>query len=397
MAKKKSAEDLIDIPAVKEAVRDIVENTVRDVDFKRLTYDSAGKPLVEGISAGIRDNGFMAADAMKTVMKELDLQLQLGAVDNEKYYRYMEEYRNSFFDKGTSGWWEYTLKILEYEGIMRDGQISGIKALSQNIENEKNRIISVYGELMSQAAASVSELERSTAAMKKKLETLYEPYTTQKFRINDDTLILENGVWMHMRDKVYTKTELSNLNEISAQMKLYADLLSEIKNIGGVPADFFRYLRDLPIEDGIELSSLLLKNDAAALGDYVKSWQALKDTEASVTSTLFADDYKALKTEYGSLGDDIVNEIILSLGNLPASFLENGKISAEEFGKGFTNELSRVMTDINRVITQYTTEINLEPQSGGFTASYNFYGSGQTVAQQLAAARLETELNALRN
>ncbi len=396
MAKKKT-EPEIDIAAIKNAAREAVENALDDIDFSRITYDSAGKPLVEGIAVSIKDNAYMAEDAMKTVMKELDMQLTLGAIDSEKYYKYLEVYRDNFFEKGSSGWWEYTLKLLEYDGYLTDGRLTSLQTLEDSIQSEKDRILQIYSELTEQASASVAELEKSMSSMQKKLSSFYKPYTTQKFRIDDDSLIFENGAWIKQSDKVYTKNTLTDLNEINTQLMTYRTMLEEIKNTGGVPTDFFRYLRDLPINDGMTLSSLLLQNDSAALADFVQSYNALKDTERYITSSLFSGDIEELKSTFGTLGEDMINELKLSIEDLPDTFFENGKLSAEEFGKGFTDRLDTVMSEINSIISSYTADINILPQTSNYTASYNFYSSGQTIAQQLSEARLEETLRELRN
>ena len=387
IAKSKKPE--IDLASVKEAVRRAVESAVSEVDFSRLTYDAAGKPLVEGIAVGIRDNAYMASDAMKSVMKELDLQLSLGAISNEKYYKYMEAYRDAFFEKGSSGWWDYTSKILEYEGVIADGHLTTLYATEKNIETEKQRIIEVYTDLISQAKTSAAELERSVASMRKNLDNYYSPYSTTKFRIKDDTTVLRNGVWVKTSDIVHTKNSLTDLNKINSELENYLDMLMQIKEGGAVPSDFFRYLRSLPVEEGMNLANLLISE--GNLDEFAAAWENLQNTEKTVVSELFADEVAALSQTYGNLGQSLKDEIENAVGSLPKSFFKNGELSAEEFGKGFTSALYGVMEDINRITADIS--INTTPS---YNANYNFYGSGQTVAQQLAQARVDSELAELR-
>ena len=402
MAKKKKTAE-IDISAIKRQVREIVESAVESTDFTRLTYDSAGKPLVEGIAVGIRDNGYMAADAMKAVMKELDLQLQLGAISADKYYKYMEEYRNSFFTKGTSGWWEYTEKILEHEGILTDGVLTSVAAAQKQVEEtekmieaSKKRVINAYTEIAKQAKLSLSELTRAQETMRGKLDKLYEPYTTQKFKINDDGLIFENGVWMRAADKVYSKTSVNSLEKPMQLISEYTELLEKIKSIGGVPEDFFRMLRDLPVEQGITLSSMLLREGEDAVRAYAADWEKLQGLEDLSAAKLFSSEFEELRDRFGTLGDDIVSDLKSAIGTLPDGFLEEGKLSAEELGSGFNSAIGNVMTGINDIIAKYTADISIEPSSAVYNSSYTFYGSGQTVAQQLADARLADTVDRLR-
>ncbi len=393
MAKKKIN---INIAAVKEAVEAAVAEAAESDEVSRVSYDKLGKPLIEGIAAAIRENGFMATDAMKTVMEELNLQLRLGALSTEEYYRYMEAYRDNFFDKGTSGWWEYTLKIMEYEKSIPVSIGEGFKTTEAIINAEKERIIAAYREIASRGEVALAELERSASAMEKKLNSLYEPYKSQKFTLPGDDLIFDNGAWIRQSDKVYTKNTLTDLGAVTEKMEAYAVALEEIKGMSGVPADFFRYLRDLSFEDGMNLSTLLLNADEAGVESYIREWERLKATSKSVTGTLFAEDIQLLKESYGSLGEDLAGELERAFGDIPMTFFENGKLSAQEFGKGFCDKLTGIMEDINDFITRFTTEIELSPSSVTRNASYNFFGSGQTVAEQLAEARVSEALEEMR-
>ncbi len=81
----------------------------------RLMRDEVGKPLVDGIAVGIIDNEYKVSDAIQNLFDNLDLELDVGAIDEAEYYRRLEFLRDEHIKAGTKQWWDYTKKLIDYE------------------------------------------------------------------------------------------------------------------------------------------------------------------------------------------------------------------------------------------------------------------------------------------
>ena len=86
---------------------------------------------------------------------------------------------------------------------------------------------------------------------------------------------------------------------------------------------------------------------------------------------------------------------------MPESFVEGGIDSAKAFGEGFLQSIDGIIDAIKIEIADKLGEINgqISVEYGKpnvYNSSYNFYGSAQTVSQQLEQARIADTVNRLR-
>ena len=96
-------------------------------------------------------------------------------------------------------------------------------------------------------------------------------------------------------------------------------------------------------------------------------------------------------------------ELEKTFGTVPDSFFDLGEDSADSFGEGFTSRLKAIFTNMQNAVT--STMASMSPVLVGgagvgsvstYNASYNFYGSGQTVSQQILAAEQHAEITRMR-
>lgn len=92
-----------------------------------------------------------------------------------------------------------------------------------------------------------------------------------------------------------------------------------------------------------------------------------------------------------------------AFGGSVADFFDYGVKSGESFGQGFRQSVETGMAEVK--VSVYNTMRELYPLASATgnvsnitysSPSYNFYGSGQTVSQQLSEARIADTVNALR-
>lgn len=81
----------------------------------RVTRDDVGKPLVEGIAVGIKENSDTVSNEFQRMLNDLKLKRDLDVINDAEYYAELEKLRNNYLKKGTSDWWQYTKDIIDYE------------------------------------------------------------------------------------------------------------------------------------------------------------------------------------------------------------------------------------------------------------------------------------------
>nr|DAH37248.1 MAG TPA: minor tail protein [Caudoviricetes sp.] len=96
-------------------------------------------------------------------------------------------------------------------------------------------------------------------------------------------------------------------------------------------------------------------------------------------------------------------ELEKTFGTVPDSFFDLGEDSADSFGEGFTSRLKAIFANIQNAVASTMASMSPVLVGGGtvgnistYNASYNFYGSGQTVSQQLQASRQHSEITRMR-
>lgn len=96
-------------------------------------------------------------------------------------------------------------------------------------------------------------------------------------------------------------------------------------------------------------------------------------------------------------------ELKKTFGTVPDSFFDIGEDSADSFGEGFTSRLRTLFVNMQNAVASTMASMSPVLVGGGSTgnistynASYNFYGSGQTVSQQLQAVKQHSEITRMR-
>lgn len=96
-------------------------------------------------------------------------------------------------------------------------------------------------------------------------------------------------------------------------------------------------------------------------------------------------------------------ELEKTFGTVPDSFFDLGEDSADSFGEGFTSRLKAIFANMQNAVAGMQASMSPVLVGGGtvgnistYNASYNFYGSGQTVSQQLQASRQHSEITRMR-
>lgn len=362
----------------------------------RISYDSAGNMLIEGIPAKIKEETYKVSDEFKRKLKELELSYKTLAVSEEEYYKRLESLRDTYLQKGTEKWWTYTKKLISYEDKLIE---SNEKATQKALEEEKKLITETYDDIASHIYKTQESLIKAQSAFTEKLRDEAEVSSTKK--------IVFKSLGEHGEDLIFKETNLEDLEAKKQELKEYYNLLSALRNRGKETfgesgfTDFFNMVRNLSVSEGAGLSKILLKENDESFLDFVGDWNEIQSLTESYTKDLFSDDTKKAI----SASADYIKRTLQEAGlSVPEDFFKSGAQSAIKFGEGFMTEIEGVLNDIKRGfdallpygnITQDGKNVS-NSQSNVYAPVYNLYGSGETVSDMLRTAANQALVDKLR-
>ncbi|MBR2500166.1 MAG: hypothetical protein IKB60_03710 [Clostridia bacterium] len=358
----------------------------------RISYDSAGNMLIEGIPARIKEETYKVSDEFKRKLKELELSYKTLAVSEEEYYKKLESLRDTYLQKGTEKWWTYTKKLISYEDNL-------LKANEKAVEEEKKRIIDVYDDIASHIYKTQESLLKAQSAFTKKLRAEADVSSTKK--------IVFEGLGSHGEDLIFKETNLEDLEAKKKELKDYYNLLSALKTRGNEVFgesgfyDFFDMVRNLSVSEGAGLSKILLKENDEGFSEFVGDWNEIQSLTDGYAKDLFSGDTKRAINESADYIKRTLEECGLCV---PEDFFNSGAQSAIKFGEGFMAEIEGVLNDIKRGfdallpygnITQDAKNVS-SSESSVYAPVYNLYGSGETVSDMLRTAANQALIDKLR-
>ncbi len=274
--------------------------------------------------------------------------------------------------------------------------VNGLRMQADKIKTalkvQKTAIINDFDEIAKRATSSLSEIEKATQKMEQKMIAfggLFEK-RTEVFKNTGPGGSAE----------VFERTIL-DLSQERKELEKYADLLQKVKGMNGVPQELFSAIRDLSVSDAIRYQEALLGMTEGERSAYLADWQAIQRLSAETAKSSYAEETReVLKT--------IEGELESWYGTIPAGFLRQGALSAEQFGAGFVSKLADLQDTLQGVVVSLlTSPVEAVPLGSGAGTSHvqnthnNTYvlkESGETVAQQLqviASAEIVKRLRGL--
>lgn len=362
--------------------------------------EKIGKVLFEGMKEVPTPNSGILRKLAANMVKVIDAKNKAGVISEQEYYKKLENIRDRYLNKGSVEWWKYTAKIGEYE--------------SRVLEEHANAVAAAYEELAGSAMEDISNLaveaEKTFENILKQKEEFAEKlsdyggfYSKHKVTIKNagPGMQLIDGSWIDQKDIVFDYVKFADFEKQVKVLAEYRDALIAIKERGNVPTEIFSAIRDLSVEDGLDVATALLKMPEGEFKKYVDGYVAKKRLENEIANDIFNEDIENAKTYYQETANDLLEELSKSFEKVPESFIDGGIDSAKAFGEGFLQSIDGIIDSIKLEIAEklgdISTQISAEYEKPNvYNSSYNFYGSGQTVSQQLEEARLTDTVNRLR-
>lgn len=371
------------------------------------TGKKAGELFAEGIGSGIAEHTGTARSAMEQLSEELldsqkdyfgekqKLEKEIAEAEeatqqsiyrsrlrNARTIRQMENLQNSErlrLQKKANQ--EYVDALEEH-----------LAAVERQIQLQKDAIVNAFSDIAQRATKSLEELEKARTKMENKMADY-----GQLFKQKTVTFI-SNGANKNKEVFVDTVVDLSKEREALEQ---YASLLDAVKGKQEIPKELFRSILELPIEEAILYQEALLSLDENDLAKYLEDWKKIQEI-AKVTAN----------KSYGETTQEVLSTVETELaewyGTIPAGFFQEGMLSAEAFGQGFSNKIAALKEVLNQAMQTLVPVAAVEHgpllsavgssavQNVQNSMTYILSSTAETVAEQLRSIRAHAAVEQLR-
>ncbi len=343
----------------------LAENTEEWLDATQELYE------------GLKD---LEEDELKERKNTLDYYHDIEAINDEKYYAELEKLRDEYFEEGTDDWRDYTEKIIKYKKSLADDMTDAIE--------------DAFDDMIDALEDARDELDDKKAETIEDVMGVGELFSTGTVELSNGE-VLDYASWADM-DKRREYIE----GYFNTMQKLKDLLLSSGAELDDVNA-FMEQVTANGVEEALLAANTLL-NSGKALDTFGK-WNDLGDFIEEQTELLYGADEAALEEQGVQAAESFCEEVARILNEkgaeVPETFLDIGEESGEKFGAKFCEKFNDAIANARDVLTNFYAELQakLDTLSGGsYSSVYNFYSSGETVAQQLSAARDDAAINKFR-
>ncbi len=333
--------------------------------------ESATKSYLKAVEKALKE-------ARDKEFRDIDFAHQMGYMSDEEYYNKLAILRDKHFEKGCEEWQKYTLKINKYQ--------------VQLVEKQKADIISLYDDISREAKKSITAVEKKQETLLGKLSGASPLATkhTSVFKGQGAGLVLDDGVWKNHEDFIVEEYRPTDFKaEAEKLTRLYRALSAVMDK--GVSAEFWNQFTGLSADDMLGTANAILSMSDEEFSAFYSSWQGYQDIAGKTAYKMTQPDRESIIAEYGSLGDDLKSSLTEAFGNIPDTFYEYGKLSAEEFEKGFASRINTVQDFVDKGGSTGPYPEGAD-EGGGTDESdatgevnniYNFYGSDKTDGERL--------------
>ena len=322
-------------------------------------------------------------------LKSLKNSYELGLISTEQYFSQLSDWRDRYFETGSTEWQSYTTEILKYNKKLAEEQE---KALSDASETVSESIKKQYDELL-------KEQEK----LRGKLSD-YGGISRKNTIVGDDTEI--------------EFTTLADMNGEIELLEEYGRLIGAVKervdsfwrtDTGDAATDelntalrsgYFEQLRDMSVEDAVDFANALLGASDSKLGEYLSGYAKKQELAEHISRNLFSDEVQdAANSAARNLGSEFTNALEDELEGLSGKFFSSGEEACKSFGEGFLSNLETVLDELSAQIAagaasllsggSVTTGSNVENNT-----SYNIYGAA-SPAETIRLLREREEMKQL--
>ena len=387
----------MNIKKILSSALDSIKGSIIDMGKEKI-----GQVLLDGVSAGVTANIKYASKLATRAVKEIDALYDIGVISEQEYFKRLTQIRDEYLAEGCEDWWKYTGRIGEYETRVLTENAEAVAAAYEEMLGSATTDIE---QLASAAEATFDQIAREKESFAQKLSDYGGLYSKGTVTIKNagPGMQLINGSWIDQKDIVFDYVEFADFEKQVEVLQDYRDALMAIKERGDIPHEIFDAIRNLSVEDGLEVANAMFEMSDEAFQKYIDGYKRKKGIEQEISNEIFKDDVERAKEYYRFATDELMEDLKKSFETVPETFFDEGIESANAFGEGFLKSIDGIIDAIKIEIEGKLGEIGLNLTAGYenagsniYNSSYNFYGSGQTVSQQLEEARTADTVSRLR-
>lgn len=377
-------------------------------------------------------------EAMDKELNDLDWLLNTKEISEAEYYNRLAEYRDKYFEEDSEEWRQYTLKInsyrqkesdkardkefdqlkkqREYEQITEQQYYEKLAELrDQYFEEGSDEWEAYTDEIRKYNKSVVDELKNEIASVQGKLmggRSLIQTVTIK----DQEGKVIES----FKRGSVIDSKDAERFRDLALQIKemglegeaaaLVMDTITEAMGSGGIEGvknanETMQTLLDMPREelqaliDGWSAIEELYNEGSTALVSIDDTKQAVNESVDAVKGGL-----ETVETEAENSRQRMEEKLKESLKkDMPELFAAGGEESGDAFWSAFFAQMQEMVAQAKSDLVAHMSANIPALATGGtgvttanYSATYQFYGSGETTAQQLQAARNHATIERMR-
>lgn len=315
--------------------------------------EQIGKYLSMGIAGGLTDNSKEAVRAFRGFYEKLKYQRDFDLISEEEYYKELEALRDRYFAVGTENWVRYTEKIYSYQ--------------KKTIENEKKEIKGLYDDVADYAEKSLDKILKKQDALAEKLNDSGAFFKKNKVEIGNSV------------DYYYSLGDMErDIEAVKRYGEDFEKLSQRLSGLSGGDGILSR-IKGMELSEALGYMRALLVAPDETFTEYVNNVAVKESLSEGISSRQYEQEFSESVDEVCNL----MKEKLTAAGyEIPEGFTLSGSISAQKFGKAFTDELELQLAAIRDRVDEFNAGLlaDININAGGDT--YNTSNTSYNITSQ---------------
>ncbi|MDO4618450.1 MAG: hypothetical protein Q4B31_02890 [Clostridia bacterium] len=353
-----------------EAMSDATEQMVTDaVSADKRISESRLATLEHYLECEIK-NFEKTKELRSEELSAIEKSYELGIISTDQYFKSLADYRDKYFESGSSGWLSY---------------VTGVISENKRLTDEQKRALTNVCEDMSD---NIKDMFQSIAKEREKLEEKLNSYgslTGKKiFDFGDgkreEFLTLADTEAQNERLEDYLHFMMSAQKRINEYWRTdTGDRALDEKNLK-LRNEYFSQMRDMSIDEATDFASLLTNVKDTEFNAHLASFERRQYLSEEISNLLFCEETKsAAQNAAINLGKDFSDALLDEMESVDGELYMRGQSAAESFGSGFMESFRAILMSLSEEIANGTSIVSHDSLMGIVggnienNTSYNIY------------------------
>ena len=377
--------------------------------------DEIGKMLMLGLRDGILNNSeavleateALAEDMLESERRYIEEKQRIDRLnDQEDEARRVKEYEKRLSLAKTL---EEKNELIEEERLRlrKRADKQYLEQLEDAAEKEreiieglKDDITSMYKEMADYIESSLEPIEENRAKLEDKLKKYAEENNSGVVKVSIQNSGAEKEDFSDYYGLADQRKSIETLMRYSAAINAVTDRIESA--FGPETAkDFIATLAEMDVEEGAMFAETLASAAAEDFIRYIEDWGTKNTLAEEISRQLYGDSF----TEAVDEATEYMRTELERLGlEVPEGFFASGSLSAQEFGRGFSEGINQVLENARELIQSFGS-FSGEVIGGGvasvvnnnnYYSTYSVNGTKSTAAESIFAIEAAAAMNRYR-